>query len=100
MSKKRKEICTTLNYSEHFLILSSTITWCVSISASASLVGVSVGIINSAIGLKNCSITAGTKKYKSIIKKKKKKHDKIVLLAKSKLNSMEALISEALVISH
>ena len=103
MSKKRKEICTTLNYSEHFLILSSTITWCVSISASASLVGVSVGIINSAIGLKNCSITAGTKKYKSIIKKKKKKHDKIVkivLLAKSKLNSIEALISEALVISH
>ena len=100
MSKKRKEICTTLNYSEHFLILSSTITWCVSISASASLVGVSVGIINSAIGLKNCSITAGTKKYKSIIKKKKKKHDKIVLLAKSKLNSIEASISEALVISH
>ena len=100
MSKKHKEICIILNYSEHFLILSSTITWCVSISASASLVGVSVGITSSAIGLKNCSITAGTKKYKSIIKKKKKKHDQIVLLAKSKLNSIEALISEALVISH
>ena len=100
MSKKHKEICIILNYSEHFLILSSTITWCVSISASASLVGVSVGITSSAIELKNFSITAGTKKYKSIIKKKKKKHDKIVLLAKSKLNSIEASISEALVISH
>ena len=53
MSKKHKEICTILNYTEHFLILSSTITWCVSISASASLVGVSVGITSSAIGLKN-----------------------------------------------
>ena len=35
------------------------------------------------------------KKYKSIIEKKKKKHDKIVLLAKSKFNSIEVLISEA-----
>ena len=90
MSKKRKEICTTLNYSEHFLILSSTITWCVSISASASLVGVSVGITSSAIGLRYCSRTAGTKKYKSIIKKKKKKHDKIVFLTKSELNSIKS----------
>ena len=31
--------------------------------------------------------------YKSIIKRKKKEHDKIVLLAQSKLNSMEVLIS-------
>ena len=43
---------------------------------------------------KICAITAGIKKYKSIIKKKKTKHDKIVLLAKSKLNSIEVLISK------
>ena len=51
--------------------------------------------------IKTFSIAAGTKNYKSIIKKKK--HDKIVLLAKSKLNSIEVLISKALidsVISH
>ena len=36
------------------------------------------------------------KKYKSIIKKKKQKHDKIVLLANTKLNSIEVLISRAL----
>ena len=57
----------------------------------------------SAIGLKICRINAGIKKYKLIIKKKKKKHDKIVLLAKSKLNSVQVLISQALrysVISH
>ena len=42
-------------------------------------------------------------KKKSIIKKKQKKHNKILLLAKSKLNSIEVLISKALiesVISH
>ena len=49
-----------------------------------------------------CAITAAIKNYKSIIKKKKK-YDKIVFLAESKLNSIEGLISKALndsVISH
>ena len=67
------------------------------------LIGFPIRITSSAIGLKNCAIAAGIKKYKSIIKKKKKVPDKIVLLAKSKLNSMEALISMTLidsVISH
>ena len=100
MSKKHKKICTILNYIEHFLILASTITGCVSISAFASLIGIPIGITSSAIGLKICAITAGIKKYKSIIKKKKKKHDKIVLLAKSKLNSIEVLISKALIDSN
>ena len=38
--------------------------------------------------------------YKSLIKKKKKKYDKIVLLAKSKLNSIEVLISKTLIDSN
>ena len=103
MSTKHKKVSTTLNYIEHFLILASTITGCISISAFASLIGIPMGITSSAIGLKNCAITTGIKKHKSIIKKKKKKHDKIVLLAKCKLNSIEVLISKALidsVISH
>ena len=45
------------------------------------------------IELKICAIAAGIQNYKSTIKKKKKKHDKIVLLAKSKLNSIEILTS-------
>ena len=46
------------------------------------------------------SITGGTKNYKSIINKKKKKHGKIVLLAKSELNSIEDVISKVLVDSY
>ena len=45
-----------------------------------------------------CYKAAGIKKYKSIIKKKK--NDKIVLLAKSKLNSIEALITTVLIDSN
>ena len=71
MSKKYKEVCTTLNYIEHFLILALTITGCVSISAFASLIGILIGITSSTIELKSCTITVGVKKYKSIIKKEK-----------------------------
>ena len=59
------------------------------------MIAVSIGIKSSAIELKICAIAAGIKKYKSIIKKKKNKYDEIVLLAKSKLNSIEVLISKA-----
>ena len=40
------------------------------------------------------------KKCKSIIKKKKKKHNKIVLIAKTKINSIEVLISKPLIDSN
>ena len=101
MSIKHKKVCTTLNYIELFLILASTFTRCISISVFTSLLCIPTGITSSAIGLKICAITAGIKLYKSIIKKKK--HDKIVLVAKSKWNSIEVLISKALIdsdISH
>ena len=84
----------------HSLIVISTITGCISISAFASITVILIGIASSTIGLKICVITAGIKKFKSKIKKKKKKHDKIVLLTKSKLNSIEVLISKALIDSN
>ena len=71
-----------------------------SISAFASLICVPVGITSSAVGINIFSIIAGIKKYKSIIKKMKKKHDKRVLLGKYKLNTSEVLISKALINSY
>ena len=100
MSRKHKKLCTTLNYIVHFLILASTITGCISVSAFASLISIPRGVTSSAVGLKIYAITAGIKKYKSTIVKNKKKHDKIVLLAKSKLNSMKVLISKAFIDSN
>ena len=84
-----------MNYTEDLLVFVSAVTGSVSISDFPILVDIPVGIPGSEIGLKICVKTAGIKKYKSINKKKKKKHDKIVLLAKSKLNSIEILISKA-----
>ena len=81
--KKHKKVCKILNYTEHLLILASTITGCFSVFALASLVGIPVGIVSSAITIKISVITAGIKKYKSIIKKNNKKHDKIILQAKT-----------------
>ena len=102
-SKKHKKVGTALSYIEHFLVLDSTITGCISISVFASLLSIPIGITSSEIALEICAIAAGIKKFKSIIKKKKKNLDKIVLLAKSKLNSIEILSSKVLidsVISH
>ena len=52
------------------------------------------------MGLKIWAITAEINKHKSIINKNKKKHDKIVLLARTKLNSIVVLISNALIDSY
>ena len=57
ISKKHRKVFTTINYIENVLILASTITGCVSISAFPSLVGILIGITSSAIGLKICAIT-------------------------------------------
>ena len=51
-SKKHKKVCKTLNSIEHFPILGSTITGCISISTFASLVGIPTGITSSAIEMK------------------------------------------------
>ena len=97
MSEKYKRVCGDLNLFEHFPFLFSSLSWCVSISAFAFLVGVPVGVAISAAGLKVLAITAGIKKYASIIRKK---HDKIVLLAKTKVNTIGVLIYKILINSY
>ena len=60
-----------MNYIDHWLIVISTITGPVSIYAFVSLVGIPIGVISSVTGWKIC-VTAGIKKYKLIIKKRRK----------------------------
>ena len=91
---------TTLNYIENFLILAYDVTRCVSISVFASLFGIPKEIPSSVVGIKICILTAGIKKYKSIIKKQNKKHDEMVLLVKTNLNNIGVLSSKALIESY
>ena len=69
-------------------------------SVFASLIFIPIGITSSAVRLQICVMIAGIEKYKSIIKKKRKKYDKLVLLAKDELNTIEALIFKALMDSY
>ena len=62
MSKRHRKGCSTLNYTEHFLILTSAVTGCSSITGFASSLCIRIGITSSAIGLKIRAITARMKK--------------------------------------
>ena len=75
----------------------------VSIISFTSIVGAPVGIASANLTLFFSLATGIVKKLLNITRNKKKKHDKILMLAKSKLNSIETLISQALIdmeISH
>ena len=80
MSEKYNKTCKCLNYHEYLFILASTSTGCVSISTFSSLICLAAGIKSPAAGINICAVTAVIKECKSIIKKMKKMHDKIVLL--------------------
>ena len=73
------------------------------IDKAQSIVRSSIGIASTMLTLFFSLTTGIVKKLLSATRKKKKKHDKILTLAKSKLNSIETLIPQALIdmdISH
>ena len=59
--------------------------------------GVPVGIASASFTLTFSLTTGIIKKLLSITRKKKKKHDKILMLAKSELNSIKTLVSQVLI---
>ena len=67
----------------------------ISIISFASVVGVPVRIANASFRIVFSLTTGIIKKLLSITRNKKKKHNKIVMLATSKLNSIETPISQA-----
>ena len=79
MRKKDKKICTALNYVKQLFILPSVATRCVSMFTFTFLVGISIKIASSIY-----AITSEIKKHKSVIKKKRKTPDKIILSVKTK----------------
>ena len=82
------------------LIQDSTITDFVSISVFSSLNCVAVSVTTSEVEINIFAVTAGIKKYKPIIRKKKKKHDKKVLSGKYNLNTTIALTFKSLIYSY
>ena len=102
-SKKLNEYFTTFDYIDKILIILCATSSEVLIISFASIIGAPVGIASASLTLIFSLTTGIVKKLLNITRNKKKKHDKILMLAKSKLNSIEALISQALIdvdISH
>ena len=83
------------DYIDKVLIVLSTTTCGVSTISFPSIIRAPVGIASASFTLIFSLTTGITKKLLNITRNKKKKHDKILMLAKSKLNSIETLISQA-----
>ena len=102
-SKKLSKYVTAFDYIDKVLIVLSATSGVVSIISFTSIAGAPVGIASASLTLFFSLTTGIVKKLLNITRNKKKKHDKILMLAKSKLNSIETLISQALIdmeISH
>ena len=91
-SKKLSKYAT-FDYIDKVLIVLNAASGGVSIISFASVVGAPVGIAGASFTLIFSLTTGIIKKLMSTVRSKKKKHDKILMLAKSKLNSIEALVS-------
>ena len=102
-SKKLSKYVAAFDYIDKVLIVLSATSGGVSIISFTSIVGAPVGIASASLTLFFSLTTGIVKKLLNITRNKKEKHDKILMLAKSKLNSIETLISQALIdmeISH
>ena len=102
-SKKLSKYITAFDYLEKIINVLSATTGGVSIISFTSIFGAPVGIASAIFTLIFTLATGILKKLLNITRNKKKKHDEILMLAKTKLNSIETLISQALidmVISH
>ena len=105
--KERKDIVKSISkyivafdYADKLFITLSASFGTSSIVLHATVVGIPVGIAGASL---TEIFTATVKKLLNFTRKKKKKHNKIITLARNKLNIIETFISQALIdfnISH
>ena len=101
--KERKDIIKKLNkylvsfdYLDKIFIALSASFGTLSIASYASVVGTPAGIAGSSLTLIFTIGTGISKSLLNVTKKRKKKHNKIIVLAKNKLNMIDTLLSSAL----
>ena len=103
MSKRLSEYITSLDYFDKSLIVFSVTTGSISVASFATIIGAPAGIVRASFSLTFSMFIGVVKKLLITTRNKKKKHNKIVMLARSKLSSIESEISETLInseISH
>ena len=103
ITKKNSKYIVAFDYADKRFITLSASFGTLSIVSHATIVGIPVGIAGASLTVIFTVTTGIVKKLLNITRKKKKKHNKIIALARSKLNIIETLISQALIdfeISH
>ena len=95
--KKISKYIVAFDYADKVFITLSASFGTLSIASYPTIVGIPVGIAGASLTL-ICTVTTGVvKTFLNITRKKKKKHNKIMALARNKLNVIENLISQALI---
>ena len=101
--KERKDIIKKLNkylvssdYLDKIFITLSASFGTSSIASQATVIGIPAGITGASLALIFTIGTGISKLLLKVTKKRKKKHNKIIELAKSKLNTIDTLLSSAL----
>ena len=103
MSKRLCKYVASFDYFNKSLIVLSIATVSISITLFATFIGAPVGMMSASCSLAFSIAKGIVKKLLKTTRNKNEKHKKIVMLARSKLNSIESKISEALInneISH
>ena len=95
-SKKLNKYVTIFDYIDKILIILSGTDSGISFISFTSVIGTSVGIVSASFTLIFSLTTGIIKKLLNMTRNKKKRHDKILMLAESKFSSIETLMSQAL----
>ena len=94
--KKLNKYIVSFDYLDKIFITLSTSVGTLSIASHATVIGIPVGIAGASLTLISTISTGINKSLLRVTKKRKKKHNKIIALAKSKLNMIDTLLSSAL----
>ena len=96
MNKRRSKYIASFHYFDRSLIVLSIETGSISIATFAEVIGTPVGMMSKSCSLAFSITTGVVKKLLKTTRNKKKKYNKIVMLDRSKSNSIESKISKAL----
>ena len=94
--KKLNEYIVGFDYLDKIFIALAASFGTLSIASHATVVDIPVGIAGASFTLIFTISTGVNKSSLQVTKKRKKKHNKIIALAKSKLNTIDTLLSSAL----
>ena len=97
MIKRLSKYIASFDYFDKPLIALSMTTGSISIASFATVIEAPVGITSASFSLTFSICTGIAKKMLKTTRSKMEKHNKIVILASSKLNGIESKISEALI---